>query len=156
MSEAAIINSFRKNRVAVVGAGVVSPLGLGRAETAASLRSGQDCISNVTRFSTASCRCKIAGQVPDQRLSDIRINIKRPNRLHRVSRMMILALGEALEQTPDFQPELSVLGTTSGGMTFGEEFYRNLKGSRKSNRSNPSLIANYTPQKAAMDAQETL
>jgi 3-oxoacyl-[acyl-carrier-protein] synthase II len=68
--------------------------------------------------------------------------------------MMILALGEALAQAPGFQPELSVVGTTSGGMSFGEEYYRGLKGKRVSQHRAPSLIANYTPQKPVMDAQE--
>ena len=47
--------------------------------------------------------------------------------------MMILALGEALAQAPAFEPQLSVVGTTSGGMTFGEEYYRGLKEGRASN-----------------------
>jgi len=68
--------------------------------------------------------------------------------------MMILALGEALTQAPGFQPELSIVGTTSGGMTFGEEYYRGWKGGRISTRRAASLIANYTPQKPVMDAQE--
>jgi 3-oxoacyl-[acyl-carrier-protein] synthase II len=63
-------------------------------------------------------------------------------------------LGEALAQAPDFIPELSVVGTTSGGMTFGEEYYRGLKGGRISPRRAATLIANYTPQKPVMDAQE--
>ncbi len=45
------------------------------------------------------------------------------------------------------------MGTTSGGMTFGEEYYRSLQGHRTMRRA-PRLIANYTPQKAIMDAQE--
>src|SRR5205814_7871000 len=49
---------------------------------------------------------------------------------------------------------LTVVGTTSGGMTFGEEYYRGLKGQRRSARRAASLIANYTPQKPVMDAQE--
>src|SRR5205814_68777 len=49
---------------------------------------------------------------------------------------------------------LTVVGTTSGGMTFGEEYYRGLKGERRSARRAASLIANYTPQKPVMDAQE--
>jgi 3-oxoacyl-[acyl-carrier-protein] synthase II len=68
--------------------------------------------------------------------------------------MMIVALGEALAQAPGFQPELSIVGTTSGGMTFGEEYYRGLKGERISTRRAASLIANYTPQKPVVDAQE--
>ena len=39
-------------------------------------------------------------------------------------------------------------------MTFGEEYYRGLKGRRASTRRAASLIANYTPQKPVMDAQE--
>jgi len=68
--------------------------------------------------------------------------------------MTILALGEALASAPHFQPELSVLGTTSGGMTYGEEYYRGLKVKQISKRKAPSLIANYTPQKAIMDASK--
>jgi 3-oxoacyl-[acyl-carrier-protein] synthase II len=68
--------------------------------------------------------------------------------------MMILALEEALQQAPGFEPQLSVVGTTSGGMTFGEEYYRGLKPGGVSGRRAASLIANYTPQKPVMDAQE--
>jgi 3-oxoacyl-[acyl-carrier-protein] synthase II len=68
--------------------------------------------------------------------------------------MMILTLGEALSQAPGFVPELTVVGTTSGGMTFGEQYYRGLTGARGSARHAATLIANYTPQKPVMDAQE--
>jgi 3-oxoacyl-[acyl-carrier-protein] synthase II len=67
--------------------------------------------------------------------------------------MMILALKQALDQAGQFQPELTVVGTTSGGMTFGEQYYRNLKMAQRPARQMPSLIANYTPQKPVMDAQ---
>ena len=69
--------------------------------------------------------------------------------------MMIAALAEALEQAPGFRPELTVVGTTSGGMTFGEDYYRALH-QRGKLRHAPSRIANYTPQKPVMDAQEAL
>jgi 3-oxoacyl-[acyl-carrier-protein] synthase II len=141
-------------RVAVVAAGIVSPLGFGLGETAAALREGRDCVSPVTRFPVEHCRCKTAGQVSDARLAGAGEFQLRPERLHRVAQMMILALGEALAQAPGFQPELSVVGTTSGGMSFGEEYYRGLKGARASRHRAPSLIANYTPQKPVMDAQE--
>src|SRR5213082_446425 len=69
--------------------------------------------------------------------------------------MMILALRDAMEQAGDFQPELTVVGTTSGGMTFGEQYYRGLKtNGSSSSRHAPTLIANYTPQKPLIDAQE--
>ena len=141
-------------RVAVIATGIVSPLGFGSSETLEALREGRDCVSPVTRFPVEHCRCQTAGQVADARLADAGAPQLRSERLHRVAQMMILALGEALAQAPGFDPQLSVVGTTSGGMTFGEEYYRGLKGERISGRRAATLIANYTPQKPVMDAQE--
>jgi 3-oxoacyl-[acyl-carrier-protein] synthase II len=141
-------------RVAVVGAGIVSPLGFGLDETVSALREGRDCVSPVNRFPVEHCRCKTAGQVADDRLAGAGRSRLRSERLHRVAQMMILALKEALQQAPGFEPQLSVVGTTSGGMTFGEEYYRGLKPGGVSGRRAASLIANYTPQKPVMDAQE--
>lgn len=140
--------------MAVVAAGVVSPLGIGLEETLGSLREAKDCVSSVTAFPVDRCRCQTAGQVPAAPLAEANQFQRHPERLHRVARMMILALKEALEQAGDFQPELTVVGTTSGGMTFGEQYYRDLKSGRRPSRQVPSLIANYTPQKPVMDAQE--
>ena len=145
----------RPARVAVVAAGVVSPLGFGMEEAAESLRVGRDCVTPVSMFDVEQCRCKTAAQIPDDRLSSQVPNGRRAKRLHRAAQMMIVALQEVLEQDPAFKPELTVVGTTSGGMTFGEEYYRSLQ-SRGALRRAPSLIANYTPQKAVMDAQEAV
>jgi 3-oxoacyl-[acyl-carrier-protein] synthase II len=145
----------RPSRVAVVAAGVVSPLGFGLAETAEALRSGRDCVSAVTRFDVTPCRCKTAAQIDDARLAAQVPNGRRATRLHRAAQMMIAALQEVLAQEPAYKPELTVVGTTSGGMTFGEEYYRSLQ-SRGALRHAPSLIANYTPQKAVVDAQEAV
>ena len=140
-------------RVAVVAAGVVSPLGFGLSETLDSLRNARDCISRVTRFSVAECRCKTAGQVPDERLLNQSGEGGRSRRLHRASHMMIYALGEALAQSPDFKPELTVVGTTSGGMSYGEDYFRSLN-RHGSLRHSPTWIANYPAQKPVIDAQE--
>ena len=85
-------------RVAVVAAGIVSPLGFGLDETVATLREGRDCVSPVTRFPVEHCRCKTAGQVADARLAGAGEPQLRSERLHRVAQMMILASGEALAQ----------------------------------------------------------
>ncbi len=141
-------------RVAVVAAGVVSPLGFGLEETRAALAAARDCVSPVTRFSVEQCRCTTAGQVPDARLEESRPNDRKARRLHRVSRMMIHALREVLAQDPTFRPELTVVGTTSGGMSFGEEYYRALQQPDARDRQIPAWIANYPPQKPAVDALE--
>src|SRR5436309_6022486 len=142
----------RAARVAVVAAGVVSPLGFGLSETLDALRKAHDCVTPVTRFSVTQCRCKTAGQVPDDRLLNKKRDA-RAQRLHRASHMMIEALGEALAYEPQLKPELLVIGTTSGGMSYGEDYYRSLHRHR-SLRHAPAWIANYPAQKPLIDAQE--
>src|ERR1700757_3023140 len=139
-------------RVAVTAAGVVSPLGFGLAETLESLRSARDCVTPVMRFSVTQCRCKTAGQVSDSRLLASRAQIPRSGRLHRASYMMIQALQELVTQRPEFEPELTVVGTTSGGMSYGERYYRSLIGAEDL-RHAPRWIANYPAQKPVIDAQ---
>src|SRR5919204_1213409 len=133
-------------RVAVTAAGVVSPLGFGLTETLESLRSARDCVTPVMRFSVTQCRCKTAGQVSDSRLLAGHAQIPRSRRLHRVSHMMIQALQELMTQQPEFEPELTVVGTTSGGMSYGERYYRSLNTSADL-RHAPTWIANYPAQK---------
>jgi 3-oxoacyl-[acyl-carrier-protein] synthase II len=140
-------------RVAVVAAGVVSPLGFGLAETLESLRKARDCVSPVTRFSVVQCRCKTAGQVPDDRLLAGQGEGLRGHRLHRASHMIIQALKEVVTQEPQFKPELAVIGTTSGGMSYGEHYYRSLRQAEEL-RHAPTWIANYPAQKPVIDAQE--
>ena len=141
-------------RVAIVAAGVISPLGCGLNATLAAIKANQDCISTVRRFDVTKCRCKTAGQVPDEWLST-RKNGRKADRVHRASRMMIAALEELRNQDPSFQPELTVIGTTSGGMSFGENYYRALHRHRTLRRS-PAWLASYPPQKPVIDAQEAL
>src|SRR6058998_3236855 len=142
----------RAARVAVVAAGVVSPLGFGLSETLDALRKARDCVTPVTRFSVTQCRCKTAGQVPDDRLLNKKRDT-RAQRLHRASHMMIEALGEALAYEPQLKPELLVIGTTSGGMSYGEDYYRSLD-RHGSLRHAPTWIANYPAQKPVIDALE--
>lgn len=150
-------SSNRKNtraRVAVVAAGVVSPLGFGLTETLDSLRDSRNCISPVTRFSVGQCRCKTAGQVSDDRLLATQAEAPRSRRLHRASHMMIQALAEVVAQEPQFEPELTVIGTTSGGMSYGEHYYRSLRQGGDL-RHAATWIANYPAQKPVIDAQES-
>src|ERR1043166_2514329 len=139
-------------RVAVTAAGVISPLGFGWAETLEALRSARDCVTPVMRFSVTQCRCKTAGQVSDSRLLARHAQRPRSGRLHRVSHMMIQALQELVTQQPEFEPELTVIGTTSGGMSYGERYYRSLNGAGDL-RHAPTWIANYPAQKPVTDAQ---
>ena len=136
-------------RVAITAAGVVSPLGNGLAPTQEALFRGQDCVTPVTRFDVSQCRCKTAGQVSDTHLSGA--GGRKNQRLHPATRMLIAAFDELRQQDPKFKPELIVIGTTSGGMSFGESYYRALQQHAPLRRA-PEWIANYPPQKPVADA----
>jgi 3-oxoacyl-[acyl-carrier-protein] synthase II len=140
-------------RVGVVAAGVVSPLGFGLTETLDSLRAARDCVTTITRFPVDQCRCKTAGQIPDGTLLASAEKPRRHRPLHRASNMTIRALQEAVTQDSEFDPELTVIGTTSGGMSFGEDYYRSLH-RRENLRTSAAWVANYPPQKAVADALE--
>jgi 3-oxoacyl-[acyl-carrier-protein] synthase II len=139
-------------RVAIIGAGIISPLGLGLAETLRSLREARDCVTQVTAFSVEKTRCKTAGQIDDERILSNRIVRRGDRRLHRASHMVINALDELLTAAGKFEPDIAIVGTTSGGMTFGEQFYRSLANGRT--RAAAGWIANYPPQKQIVDALE--
>src|SRR5260370_14138976 len=128
-------------RVAVVAAGVMSPLGFGLDKTLAALRANQDCVSAVTRFDVEKCRCKTAGQISDDSLLSGRRKGRKNERLHRATRMITAVFEELFGQDPGFKPELTVIGTTSGGMSFGEDYYRALHRHRGL-RHSPAWIAN--------------
>ena len=138
-------------RVAVVGAGIISPFGSGLNETISALRANLDCVSPITTFDTEKCRCKTAGQVSDDRLQQIAKNGKEKH-WHRSTCMLAAALGELLQRDPQFKPQLSVIGTTSGGMSFGENYYRALH-QHGALRHSPGWLMTYPPQKPVIDAQ---
>lgn len=130
---------------------MVSPLGVGLTETARSVALARDCVTPVSRFSVDQCRCKTAGQIDDQPLLAASALGGRSNsRLHRASHMITAALREMLQSDPQFRPQATIFGTTSGGMSFGEQYYRALQ-SHESLRRAPELIANYPPQKPLID-----
>lgn len=139
--------------VVVTAMGVISPLGRGTSATTEALQSGRDAVSPVTRFDVSRTRCKTAGQVPGGRIErgERPPGQRRERRLHPASEMMISAVRELVAGDADFRPELAIIGTTSGGMSFGEQFFRTLG---KRPRERASWLANYMPQKAVLDAQE--
>src|SRR5436853_585783 len=138
-------------RVAIVAGCIVSPLGFGLTETLQSLQQGRDCVTPVSTFSVEKTRCKTAAQIDDGRLLSNANRRRQERRLHRASYMVMTALAELLEHAPDFEPEIAIVGTTSGGMSFGENFYRTLG---NGGACSAALIANYPPQKQIVDAME--
>jgi 3-oxoacyl-[acyl-carrier-protein] synthase II len=113
-------------------------------ETEAALRAGRDGVSPVTTFEVSKTRCRTAGQVS---------GLSGDRSLHPASHMMMAAGREVVANDPAFQPELLVIGTTSGGMSFGEAFYRAQVGQRSS-RKRAAWLANYLPHKPVLDAMQ--
>ena len=151
MPPAPFAENHPPHRVAVTALGVVSPLGVGAEEIAASLRVGRDGVSAVTRFDVSRTRCKTAGQVGGGQTADGKWKMEK--RLHPASRMMMAAAREVRAGDAGFVPELFVVGTTSGGMSFGEQFYR-AQVAKVRTHERAAWLANYLPQKAVLDALE--
>src|SRR3984957_551223 len=143
----------RPNRVLVTGLGVNSPLGSDTNANLRSLLAGLDSVTHVGGFDVTRTRCKTAGQIPDEWLEDALPPGRVASRLHRGARMAALALREACASAKGAQPELMVVGTTGGGMSYGELFYRRLLAD-KSRKDFARLVGNYTPQKPIRDALE--
>ena len=148
--------SLSNFRVAVTAMGVVSPLGNGLSETLTALRAGRDCVTAVTSFDVSRCRAKTAGQVQESAVATRKTSEagdRANRRLHPASRMMIAATCEVMQADPEFRPEFMIVGTTSGGMSFGQEFYR-AQTAKLRPPARAAWLANYLPQKPVLDAQE--
>jgi 3-oxoacyl-[acyl-carrier-protein] synthase II len=131
-------------RVAVTAIGVVSPLGVDAAGNEASLRTARDAVTPVTAFDVSKCRAKTAGQVEDRWLP------RADEKWHRASRFTSVAMSEMRRGDEGFAPELAVIGTTSGGMGFGEKYHR-AQIAQQRPRERAAWLANYMPQKAVLD-----
>jgi 3-oxoacyl-[acyl-carrier-protein] synthase II len=141
------------NRVFVTGLGVISPLGPDASANLRSLLQGRDSVAPVRSFDVAKTRCKTAGQIPDEWLEKALPRGRVSDRLHRGGRMATLALREACASARGADPQLMVVGTTGGGMSYGELYYRRLLAT-KSRKGFAQLVGNYTPQKPIRDAIE--
>jgi len=142
-------------RVVVTAAGIVSPLGIGLEETLGALRHSRPGITPVRLFDTEGCRSRSAGQVDETRLAPSPAASRRRHaaRRHRAGAMMCAAGEELFRADPAFHPQALVIGTTSGGMSFGEAFFRTLPGGH-GRRRNPGRLAHYSGQKAVLEMQE--
>ena len=114
-------------RVVVTGAGIVTALGLGWKLNAESFRAGRRAFRPVTLFDVSRQRVKIAAEVDlPKNLPATQLNRRQLARLDRAGTMLVLAAHEAWQQAGWESAENLpfVLGTTAGGMTLGEAYYR--------------------------------
>lgn len=133
-------------RVRVASFGCVSPLGIGREETRESLQAGRDGISPVRLFPVSGRRCQTAGQVTDELGALARAVSPRSRHWSRAAQMVLLAMEEARQGAPDFVPDCVVMGTTSGGMSLGEDFFRALTSGRSPHAATRRLLGYFPLQ----------
>jgi 3-oxoacyl-[acyl-carrier-protein] synthase II len=139
-------------RVVITGAGIVTSLGRGWAANAAAFRAGKTGFRPVTRFDVSRQRVKTAAEVdlPRQRPAT-QLTEKQEQRLDRASRLLLLAAEEAWRQSgwsaSDCLPV--VLGTTAGGMTLGEDYFRQAVGQPHRQKGQPTRALHYQAQTQA-------
>jgi 3-oxoacyl-[acyl-carrier-protein] synthase II len=146
--------STNKPRIVITGAGIVTALGVGWEKNAEGFRFGKTAMRPVTLFDVSRQRVKTAAQVdlPDA-LPSTRLSPRQTRRMDRAAKLLLLASHEAWQQS-GWQPSENlplVLGTTSGGMSLGEAYYRQAIALPKNNRNQVSRVQNYQAQRQAMD-----
>ena len=109
----------------------------------------------ITLFDVSRQRAKTGAQmdVPETVLTD-RILPRDQRRLDRAAKMLLLAANEAWNQSGWVYGQQNlplVLGTTSGGMNFGEAYYRQAIGAPKNDRGQATRVNGYQAQRQALD-----
>ena len=141
----------------VTGAGIVTSLGFGWASNAEGFRTGRRAFSPVTLFDVSRQRVKVAAQVElPARLPATRLSERRAQQKDRAWQLLLHATEEAWRQSK-WKPEPGlpiVLGTTSGGMSLGEAYYRQAIATPLVHRRQPSRVVYYQAQRQALDLAE--
>lgn len=144
-------------RVVVTGCGMVTPLGLGMTLNSEGFRSGQIAFRPVTNFDVSRQRVRTAAVVdlPDE-LPVTSLAPRQARRLDRAGQMLLWAAHEATQQAKwEKHPTASfVVGTTGGGMSLGETYFRTALREPLACRGQPTRSLGYqAPRQAALVAQ---
>ena len=133
-------------RVVITGSGILTALGVGWRANADGFRAGRPAFRPVTLFDVSRHRVKVAAEVdlPDT-LPPTRLTRRMIGRLDRATRMLLFATHEAWVQA-GWEPcdDLPMVwGTTSGGMSLGEEYYRQAVAAPVSRRRQATRALHY-------------
>jgi 3-oxoacyl-[acyl-carrier-protein] synthase II len=146
--------SSQTQRVVVTGAGVITAFGRGWQTNAAGFREGATAFRPVTLFDVARQRVKTAAEVSlPAALPSTQLSARQQTRLDRASKLLLHAAHEAWAHA-GWQPTEGipiVLGTTSGGMGFGEAYYRQAVNTPANHRGQASRVREYQAQRQALD-----
>lgn len=133
----------------MTGAGIVTAYGVGWRANADGFRKGQPRFCPITLFDVSRQRARIAAEVAlPETLPTTRLPARQAGRLDRASRLLLLAAHEAWQQS-GWEPTDGlplVLGTTSGGMLMGEEYFQRAFNFPRRHRGQPTRALHYQPQ----------
>jgi 3-oxoacyl-[acyl-carrier-protein] synthase II len=143
--------------VVITGAGVVTALGFGWKSNAEGFRSGRTAFRPVTLFDVSRQRAKTAAEISlNGSLPQTKLSPRQASRLDRASRLLLIAAHEAWQQAgwspSDYLPVS--LGTTSGGMSLGEAYYRQALQLPDKDRGQATRVSHYQAQRQALDLAE--
>jgi 3-oxoacyl-[acyl-carrier-protein] synthase II len=148
------VASSTQPRIVITGAGIVTALGFGWHANADGFRAGKTAMRPITLFDVSRQRVKTGAQVdvPDS-LPLTGLTQNHVRRLDRAAKMLLLAAHEAWKQSgwaPSENLPL-VLGTTSGGMSLGESYYRQAISTPTKDRGQATRVEGYQAQRQALD-----
>lgn len=141
----------------ITGAGVVTALGLGWKANAGGFRAGRTAFRAVRSFDVSRQRTRMAAEVDlPERLPPTRLHPRTAARLERGARLLIWAAHEAWEQSGwNASEDLPmVLGTTSAGMTRGEEFYRQAVATPNCRHGQATRLVHYQAQQQGLNVAD--
>lgn len=108
----------------------------------------------VTLFDASRQRVKTAAEVDlPESLPESQLTARKIRRMDRATKLLLFAAHEAWEQS-GWQPSENlplVLGTTSGGMSLGEAYYRQAIRFPKDARNQATRVQHYQAQRQALD-----
>jgi 3-oxoacyl-[acyl-carrier-protein] synthase II len=143
--------------VVITGAGIVTALGCGWKSNAEGFRSGRTAFRPVTLFDVSRQRVKLAAEVAlSDRLPATRLSERDSLRLDRASKLLLLAAHEAWTESGwEASENLPlVLGTTSGGMSAGEAYYRQAMQTPEKRRRQATRVVEYQAQRQGLNVAQ--
>jgi 3-oxoacyl-[acyl-carrier-protein] synthase II len=145
--------------VVITGAGIVTSVGQGWKQNAAAFRAGKTGFRPVTHFDVSRQRVKTAAVVNlPATLPATRLAERQQKRLDRAGILLLLAAHEAWQQSGwEARGQLPVvLGTTAGGMTIGEDYFRQAVSLPHHHQGQPTRALHYQAQIQARMVSDAL